>query len=151
MITVKHLRVRTKNSKWQKPAKKKKRGKQPRTWKLNTLLSPKRTNQLQKHQSQNHSQQVCCSSWNQISFFSLFFFTWLWFILVWRRASLSASSFHTCEKSPNSQTCTEKTRPVLRCLHTQTSVLPEPGSWQGAQVDSTRSVASQWHQPINFF
>lgn len=83
MITTRHLRVRMKNSKWRKVAKKKKRGKSPRMCKANTPLPPKRKNQLQRHQSQNHIQQVgylFILSWNQIwvSFYSQLWFIWYW-------------------------------------------------------------------------
>lgn len=81
-------------------------------------------------------------------FFLNYFFNWLGFILGWRTMCSSACSFHTSKKSPSSQTCSQKTRPVLRRLRTQTNLGAEPGSWQGAQVDSTRYRVAKWHQPI---
>lgn len=115
--------------------------------KANTPLPPKRKNQLQRHQSQNHIQQV---GYLFIYFFklkpdlSLFLFAVVIY-LVFRRTSLSASLFHTCEKPPNSQSCTQKTCPVLCGLHAQTCILSEPGSWQDAQVDPTRFAVTKWN------
>lgn len=146
MTTVKGLKATMKNSKWQKARKRKRREKWPRPWKPNRLLPPKKTNQPQKHQSQNPRPQVCCFTWKQFLIF--FNFNLLQFIEGWTMC-LSASSFHTSQKSPSSQTGTQETFPVLRRLRIQTSLGLEPVSKQGAQVDSTRFRLAKWHhQPI---
>lgn len=51
---------------------------------------------------------------------------------------MSHSSEHTCEKSSNNQTCTQKTCLILHCFHFETCILSEPNRGQNTKVDPTR-------------